>query len=147
TIAAQEERLLNHGTERLRAIQGVRIVGTAAHKAAVISFVVEDPPLATLDVGMKLDLEGIAVRTGHHCCQPLMDRFGIPGTARAAFAIYNTIDEVDRFADALAQVVKAARVKSGAGSAVPLAVVQAEPVFPKAVAATPTDAAAELIDT
>ena len=80
---------------RLQQIPGVRIIGTAAHKAAVLSFVVDDPPLSALDVGTQLDLEGIAVRTGHHCCQPLMDRFGVPGTARASFAMYNTTEEVD----------------------------------------------------
>src|SRR5207253_11242353 len=80
-IAAHEQRLLKHATERLRAIPGVRIIGTATRKAAVLSFVVENPPLATLDIGTRLDLEGIAIRTGHHCCQPLMDRLGIAGTA------------------------------------------------------------------
>ena len=86
---------------RLRQIPGVRIIGTAPHKAGVLSFVVDDPPMSALDVGTKLDLEGVAVRTGHHCCQPVMDRFGMPGTARASFAMYNTTEEIDHFAAAL----------------------------------------------
>jgi cysteine desulfurase/selenocysteine lyase len=108
-VAAHEDALLRRATERLQAIDGVRIIGTAANKAAVVSFVVETPPLSALDVGTKLDLEGIAVRTGHHCCEPVMQRFSIAGTARASFAAYNTLAEVDAFADALAEVVEAAR--------------------------------------
>ena len=68
----------------------------SAQGGRVISFVVDDPPIASLDIGTKLDLEGIAVRTGHHCCQPVMDRFGIPGTTRISFAMYNTTAEIDR---------------------------------------------------
>src|SRR5581483_12323594 len=106
-IAAHERRLLEIATERLRAIPGVRLIGTAPHKAAVLSFVVED--LSSLDVGTRLDLEGIAVRTGHHCCQPLMERYHLPGTARASFALYNTLEEVDVFAAVLEQIVESAR--------------------------------------
>ena len=73
-LAAYECTLLQHATERLRQIPGVRILGQAAHKTAVLSFVVEEPPISTLDIGVRLDLEGVAVRTGHHCCQPLMER-------------------------------------------------------------------------
>jgi cysteine desulfurase/selenocysteine lyase len=145
-IAAHETLLLRHATERLAQIPGVRIIGTAAHKAGLISFVVDDPPLSMYDVGIKLDLEGIAVRTGHHCCQPLMDRFGILGTARAAFAVYNTIEEIDRFAAALQKIVAAARAKP-AVSTVALSVVQQEPAFPGPAAPSPHEAAAELIDT
>jgi cysteine desulfurase/selenocysteine lyase len=108
-IAAHEQALLRRATERLRHIHGVRVVGQAEHKAAVLSFVVDEPPLSALDVGTRLDLEGIAVRTGHHCCQPVMDRYGIPGTVRASFALYNTLAEVDAFADALARIVESAR--------------------------------------
>ena len=93
-------------------LPGVRIVGTAADKAAVLSFVVDDPPLSALDVGTQLDLEGIAVRTGHHCCQPLMDRLGIPGTARASFAMYNTLEEVEIFALSLKNIVAEASAAS-----------------------------------
>jgi cysteine desulfurase/selenocysteine lyase len=141
-IAVHEEQLLAHATKRLAEIPGVRLIGTAKHKAAVLSFVVEDPPMSALDVGTRLDLEGIAVRTGHHCCQPVMDRFGIPGTARASLALYNTIEEVDVFAEALQQIVTAA-----GGKVRPLPVVQsAEPVYPPASAATPQAAAAEVIE-
>ena len=108
----QEDALLRHATERVKQIHGVRIIGNATNKAAVLSFVVEEPRLSALDIGTKLDLEGIAVRTGHHCCQPVMDRFGIPGTARASFAMYNTLAEVDVFASVLAQIVEEARRRS-----------------------------------
>src|SRR5207249_4822707 len=104
-LAAYENTLLRHATQRLRQVPGLRILGDAAHKAGVISFVIEDPPVSTLDLGVKLDLEGIAVRTGHHCCQPLMGRFGVAGTVRASLAMYNTMEEVDRLADALHEIV------------------------------------------
>ncbi len=141
-IAAHEERLLRHATERLVEIPGVRILGTAAHKAAVLSFLVEEPPLSALDVGTRLDLEGVAVRTGHHCCMPLMERFRIPGTARASFALYNTLEEVDIFADALKQIVAEESARS---RPVPLRPA-AEPKYPDATAATPEEAASEVID-
>jgi cysteine desulfurase/selenocysteine lyase len=94
-IAAHDDRLMRYATEQMRQVPGLRIIGTAAHKAGAISFVLEDPPVSALDVGTKLDLEGIAIRTGHHCCQPVMERFGIPGTARVSFALYNTTEEID----------------------------------------------------
>ncbi len=102
-IAAQEARLLAHATERLAQIPRVRPVGTARHKASVYAFLV-DGAHAT-DVGMLLDTQGIAIRTGHHCAQPVMDAFGVSATARASFAFYNTEAEVDRFADALERVL------------------------------------------
>jgi cysteine desulfurase/selenocysteine lyase len=108
-IAAHEDALLRRATERLSKIHGVRIVGNASNKSATLSFLVTDPPMSPLDIGTRLDLEGIAVRTGHHCCMPLMERFGISGTARASFALYNTPDEVDAFADALARIVESTR--------------------------------------
>ncbi len=135
-IAAHEKRLLERATERLRAIPGVRLVGTAAHKAAVLSFVVEH--LSALDIGTQLDLEGIAVRTGHHCCQPLMERFHIPGTARASFALYNTLDEVDAFAEALERIVQAARPR--------VSVTTTEMAYPPASAATPQEAGDQLAE-
>jgi cysteine desulfurase/selenocysteine lyase len=142
-VAAHETELLHRATEGLKAIRGVRIVGTAADKAAVLSFVVEDPPLSALDVGARLDLEGIAVRTGHHCCQPAMERFGVPGTARASFALYNTLDEVDAFVAALAKVVADAR-----GRVTPPAPVgpRTEPVYPRAEFASPQEAADDLAE-
>ncbi len=93
TIAAHEQGLLAHATARLQAIDGLRIIGTAANKASVISFVLRD--IHPHDIGTILDREGIAVRTGHHCAQPVMQRMGVPATTRASFALYNTQEEVD----------------------------------------------------
>jgi len=92
-IAAYESELLAYATEALAKVDGLRIVGTAKHKAAVISFVLAG--VHPHDVGTILDQEGIAVRTGHHCAQPLMERFGVPATVRASFAFYNTREDVD----------------------------------------------------
>ncbi len=138
-IAAHEQQLLRRATQRLEAIPGVRIIGTAENKVGVISFVVEDPPLSSLDVGGQLDLEGIAIRTGHHCCQPLMERFDVPGTARASFGMYNTLAEVDVFADALERIVAAAkpRATQSANGKYP---------YPTAKASNPTEAAADLAE-
>jgi cysteine desulfurase/selenocysteine lyase len=101
-IAAYEHDLLTYSTELLSQIPGVRIIGTAKEKAAVISFVIEG--VHPHDVGTILDQDGIAVRTGHHCAQPVMDRFGIPATARASFAFYNTREEVDALAAGIRKV-------------------------------------------
>lgn len=101
-VAACESELLAHATEALDAIDGLRIVGRAAQKAAVISFLVEGAHAH--DLATLLDLEGVAVRSGHHCAHPLMQRFGIPATCRASFAFYNTHDEIDAFAAALRKV-------------------------------------------
>lgn len=103
-IAAWEAELLQRGTERLAAMPRVRRIGTAAHKASVLAFVVDGAH--PLDVGTMLDQKGIAIRTGHHCAEPVMDFYGVSATARASFAYYNTLDEVDRFADALERVIK-----------------------------------------
>ncbi len=92
-IAAHEHDLLIYGTEALTAIPGIRLIGTAAEKAAVISFVMEG--IHPHDIGTILDREGIAIRTGHHCAQPVMQCFKIPATARASFALYNTREEID----------------------------------------------------
>jgi cysteine desulfurase / selenocysteine lyase len=143
-IAAHEAQLLAHATERMNEIAGVRLIGTAQHKAAVLSFVVEDPPLSALDVGTQLDLQGIAVRTGHHCCQPLMERFTIPGTARASFALYNTLEEVDQFVTALGEIVAASREKVVRRTTADVA--PAQPVYAAAAAPTPLAAAEELAE-
>lgn len=95
-LAAIEHDLLQHATERLQAIPGLRIIGTASPKSAVVSFVMED--IHPHDLGTILDHEGVAIRAGHHCAMPLMGRFGVPGTARASFAFYNTHEDVDRLA-------------------------------------------------
>ena len=101
-IAAYEDELLAYATRRVEAIPGLRIVGTAAHKAAIVSFTLEG--VHAHDVGTILDNEGIAVRAGHHCAMPVMERFGIAGTARASFALYNTTDEVDALATGIERV-------------------------------------------
>lgn len=92
-LADHEQDLLDYATEKLLQIPGLKIIGTAAHKASVISFVVEG--IHPFDLGTLLDQQGIAVRTGHHCTQPLMDFYGIPGTVRASFAMYNNRNDVD----------------------------------------------------
>ena len=102
-IAAHEHELLTYGTERLLEIDGMRIIGTAENKSSVISFLVGN--IHPYDIGMLLDKLGIAVRTGHHCAQPLIDSLGIPGTVRASFAFYNTKEEIDVFIEALKRVV------------------------------------------
>ena len=102
--AAHEARLLAYGTEALRSIPGVRLVGTAAHKASVLSFTMKG--VHPHDIGTLLDLEGVAVRTGHHCAQPVMTRFAIPATARASLAIYNRTEDLDALVAALYKVRK-----------------------------------------
>ena len=102
-IAAHEESLTSYATERLLQIEGLRIFGTAPQKTSVISFLAGNAH--PYDVGTLLDKMGIAVRTGHHCTQPIMDRYGIPGTVRASFAIYNTKAEVDTLVSALNRIV------------------------------------------
>lgn len=92
-IAAHEEALLKYATAQLQALPGVQIIGTAAQKAGVISFLVDG--VHPHDLGTILDMDGVAIRAGHHCAMPLMTRFGIPGTARASFAVYNTVEDVD----------------------------------------------------
>lgn len=102
-VAEWEEQLLAYATATIVTIPGVRIIGTAKRKSGVLSFIVEG--LNALDIGMFLDTQGIAVRTGHHCTEPVMDRFGIPGTVRASFMFYNTAEEVDRFVEALRKAI------------------------------------------
>jgi cysteine desulfurase/selenocysteine lyase len=102
--AAYERELLDYATESLRAIEGVRIIGTAREKASVLSFTIED--VHPHDVGTILDEEGIAIRAGHHCAQPVMQHFRVPATARASFAFYNTREEVDRLAAAVRKVIE-----------------------------------------
>ena len=103
-ISAHERELTRYCMERLQAIDGLRVFGTAAQKDAVVSFLVGD--IHHLDLGTLLDRLGIAVRTGHHCAQPLMDRLGILGTVRASFALYNTKEEIDILAAGIERVAK-----------------------------------------
>jgi len=98
-IAAYERDLLSYGTEALSAIPGLRLTGTAAHKAGILSFVIDD--IHPHDIGTILDQDGVAIRAGHHCCQPLMARLGVPATARASLAMYNTREEIDALVKAL----------------------------------------------
>ena len=101
-IAAYEDELLAYATAALSAIPGLRLIGTAAAKAAVLSFVLDDAHAH--DVGTILDREGVAIRAGHHCAMPLMQRFGVPATARASLAFYNTRDEIDALVRAIQKV-------------------------------------------
>ena len=103
-IAAHEQLLLDAATSQLMEIEGMRIFGTSEHKGGVISFLVGD--INSYDMGVLLDKLGIAVRTGHHCAQPLMKRLGVTGTVRASFALYNTLEEVTAFTQAVARVAK-----------------------------------------
>ena len=97
--AAYEHELLEYGTEQLQAIEGLRLLGTARQKAAVLSFLLDG--IHPHDIGTVLDTQGIAIRTGHHCAQPLMQRFQIPATARASFAFYNTKAEIDALVEGI----------------------------------------------
>ncbi len=103
-IAAYERELMKYATDVLTSIPQVRIIGTAAHKAAVISFEVEG--IHPHDVGTILNAEGIAIRTGHHCAQPVMERFKVPATARASLAMYNTREEIDALAAGIGKVIE-----------------------------------------
>jgi cysteine desulfurase / selenocysteine lyase len=103
TLAAYEHELLEYATEKISQIEGVRIIGTAKNKASVLSFVVKG--LNALDIGIMLDTAGVAVRTGQHCTEPLMEIFGVPGTVRASFAFYNTKEEIDIFIAALKNAI------------------------------------------
>jgi len=102
--AAYEHKLLEYATQRLSDIPGVKIIGTAANKASVLSFTIEG--VHPHDIGTILDQDGIAVRAGHHCAQPVMQFFAVPATARASFAFYNTREEVDKLADAIQKVIE-----------------------------------------
>jgi cysteine desulfurase/selenocysteine lyase len=103
-IAAHEHDLLEYATARVGAIDGVTILGTAREKASVLSFVVDG--IHSHDVGTILDQEGIAVRVGHHCAQPVMQYYKVPATARASFALYNTRDEVDALVDGIEKCIE-----------------------------------------
>lgn len=102
-IAKHEHDLLLYATEKLEKIEGLKIIGTAKHKTSVISFVMEG--IHPSDIGILLDKQGVAVRTGHHCTQPLIDFYKIPGTVRASFSFYNTFEEIDIFVKALNKAI------------------------------------------
>jgi cysteine desulfurase/selenocysteine lyase len=98
-ISRHEHKLLQYGTEKLQEMGDIRLIGTASRKASVISFLING--VHPYDAGTILDQLGVAIRTGHHCTQPLMEAYGIPGTMRASFAFYNTTEEIDRLTDAI----------------------------------------------
>ena len=102
-IAAHERSLLDYATAEMMKISGMRIIGTAPEKCGVISFLVGN--IHPFDIGALLDQQGVAIRTGHHCAQPLIDMLGIPGTARLSFAIYTTQQEIDSFITALKKAI------------------------------------------
>ena len=101
-IAAHEHQLLEAAVQGLQGIDGMRLFGTAPGKSGVVSFLVDE--INSYDMGLLLDKLGIAVRTGHHCAQPLMARYGVTGMVRASFAVYNTLDEVDALVAATRRV-------------------------------------------
>jgi cysteine desulfurase/selenocysteine lyase len=102
-IAAHEHELLKYATQKVSSLPGVTLYGTAKEKVSVLSFVVQG--IHHFDIGQMLDARGVAVRTGHHCTQPLMDQYGIEGTVRASFAVYNTKDEIDQLAEGLSRII------------------------------------------
>ncbi|MBZ0178850.1 MAG: cysteine desulfurase [Melioribacteraceae bacterium] len=106
-VISHEVNLLNYATKKLLEIDGLKIIGTAKNKSAVISFVVDG--VHPYDIGTMLDTQGIAIRTGHHCTQPIMRRYNLPATARISFGIYNTIQEVDYLIEALNKILKMIR--------------------------------------
>jgi len=140
SIHRHEQMLLDYATEQLKSIPRLRIVGTAKDKGSVISFVIENPPIGSLDIGLALDRDGVAVRTGHHCCQPVMERMRISSTSRASFAMYNTRSDIDALVASLRKLV-AANVSAKKSTAAP-----SEVVYPSAVAASPEAAAEELAE-
>jgi cysteine desulfurase / selenocysteine lyase len=103
-IAAYEHELLDYATEIIEAIPGVKLIGTAREKASVLSFTLDE--IHPHDLGTILDQEGIAIRAGHHCAQPVMKRFGVPATARASFAFYNTKEEIDALAEGIQKAIE-----------------------------------------
>jgi cysteine desulfurase/selenocysteine lyase len=160
-VMPHEKDLLDYATGLLADVGGVRVVGTAANKGSVVSFVMDG--VSSLDIGTRLDHEGVAVRTGHHCCQPLMARLGVTSTARASFAMYNTRADIDALAAAVRKVRQSAAAKPrpatvpvsvaggghGTGTATTPGNGQAKQValaFPKPAAASPAEAADELVE-
>ena len=143
-LVPYEESLMNYATKQLRDVPGVRIIGTAKQKGCVLSFVIDDPPISSLDIGNRLDREGVAVRTGHHCCQPVMDRLGITSTARASLAMYNTKEDVDALVAAVKLTIQERSAKRHSAPAASPAISALK--FPETVADSPTAAADELAD-
>lgn len=147
-VHQHEDELLHYLVNQLSQMPGIRLIGTARNRASVVSFVMEDPPVSVMEAGVGLDKLGIAVRTGHHCCQPVMDRMGVSATVRASLAMYNTRADVDALIDGLKTVRSearrhsATREKSGEAESNGAA----ELKFPAAAAPSPAAAADELAD-
>ncbi|MEA2709162.1 MAG: cysteine desulfurase / selenocysteine lyase [Phycisphaerales bacterium] len=135
--APHEQELLAYATQRLAEVPGLRIIGNAKNKASVISFVMENPPIASHDIGVILDQHNIAIRTGHHCCQPVMDRLGISSTARISLAMYNTRGDIDAAVEVLKQAGTTTQARPEAKGQID---------YPQASAATPGAAAEELVE-
>jgi cysteine desulfurase/selenocysteine lyase len=141
-IALHEETLLKYLERRLQDVPGLHIIGTAAKKSGAVSFVLEKPNVAAYDAGLRLDVDGIAVRTGHHCCQPLMDRFGINATIRASLGVYNRASDVDALVESL-QALRSER----ASKTIALPVESTNTlVFPPAFGPSPEAVAEELLE-
>ena len=104
TIALYEKDLLDYATDAVQSVPGLKIIGTAKEKISVLSFVLDD--VHPHDIGTFLDFEGVAIRTGHHCTQPVMNRYKIPATSRASFAMYNTYEEIDVLVNGLNKIIK-----------------------------------------
>jgi len=147
--AAYEADLLRYATDRVREVPGLRIVGTARHKASVVSFVMEDPAVASLDIGTQLDQENIAVRTGHHCCQPIMDRLCVTSTTRASLALYNSRQDVDALVEGLQRIAARSAARAKAAPPPPPAAKPGDAAiqYPRPAAKTCRAAADELAET
>ena len=150
-LGAYEHDLLEYATNRLTAeVRGFRLIGSAKNKADIISFLLDDPSFHPYDVGVALDMDGIAVRTGHHCCQPVMDRMCVSATVRASLAAYNTREDVDALVESLKRFVGGSGTSTaamkGIATARPQAAGAQEVVYPAATAPNPAAAADELAE-
>jgi len=145
-VAQHEETLFKYMERRLLEVPGLRIVGTAAHKSGAVSFLLDQPAIAAYDVGLRLDIDGIAVRTGHHCCEPLMDRFGIGATIRATLGVYNRASDVDALVDSLQTLRKERAAQPAVSRPAALNLANDEPAYTQAFAETPEAAAEQFID-
>lgn len=144
-IAAQEAHLLQYATQALRSVPGLRIIGTANNKAAVVSFTLEEPSIAPLDIATALNNGGIAIRTGHHCCMPLMGQLEVTGTCRVSLAMYNTAAEVDVTVETLKQLVEQRVARQEKDTGIP-STNDVEVSFATAFAGSPNDAADKLAE-
>ncbi len=145
-VAQHEETLLKYLERRLLEVPGLRIVGTAAQKSGAVSFLLDQPAIAAYDVGLRLDIDGIAVRTGHHCCEPLMDRFGIGATIRATLGVYNRASDVDALVDSLQALRKERATQPASARPAAITLANNEPAYPETFAESPEAAAEQFID-